>query len=1096
VAPETRARVETPAEGKGHDLPTTLLAFFFFGSGFSAVSYLVMISRYTQLIVGFTAQATSALLVAFMLGFSIGSIWGGRLADRSSHPMRVYAATQGFIGLYALLFPLLFPAYQQFYVWIAPPVGESLMLRNLVRFLMGLNVFLLPSILMGVATPAFAKAVAARRREGGRWLVRLCGWNGLGAAAGAFACAHVLVPRLGLIGGILIVSILNFATAILAYLRWLPHHDLEKRPRPEARHREKRTTDSSPLDVLRLAALRDLADLRLDRSFLRKAAPLARRLGRDLLLPNLARPAINRGAPISLIFAFLSGFTLFALGVLWMHLFTILLGSSVYSFRLVLGSLLLGYAVGALTARRLTKPRARAWNGLAIALALAGFWVLSSLGTWDLIPGFLLLANTSPSFFSMELARSTVALLWTLLPAASFGTCFALLLPTTTTRDDGFGRRVGQVYAAGTAGAALGALSGSYIILPGLGSLDGLRCLGAGLLAVGGAAILLIGSIKWRKTLALVAVSALIWVWDLPASWDFEPPNMPGAVHLGSSMNPERKILYQKEDATVGLTNVIEENGRRGLFTNRTFQGDNRETLSIGNRLANIPTLFTRERQRALVIGLGTGVTLAAIAAHGFADVVCTEIRVPVIEAVKAHFKDANQGILDQPSVEILPEDGRSVLLERPDRYDVISVGSGITWRGGLGSLYTREFYQLASKRLRRNGVLLQRFPIHRLSPRNLFVLVNTVHSVFPNVSLWTHRQLTFVVASNEPLRVDLDSVRTDQKHPMMQPFLQSLESGSPLEILSDLVLTDNVNRFLDMMAGMLRADRSLVSTDTRPVLEYEIPKDILENFSYLQNRAVFRRFRDPRPFDFRGKPTDGERQLAETAFSLGWQDPRALPRLARLWAEHPDYSSAASEWLLDELIGRDAIADFPSDPLSALRREMTNVGSLTSSALAEAECIPFPRFVSRLARAPLRAGSYRGEALDGTAPEAAVDGVFRPELGTGWRIRPLGGAARLDLVLDRPRRIGRVHLVVEPVDGSLVRTRLFGRDESGRWRPLASGSGGHELVCRTVRRFRLDPDWPKLTDVRIELQGEALSHRMTLHEVWAFEPGRTEELP
>jgi hypothetical protein len=27
------------------------------------------------------------------------------------------------------------------------------------------------------------------------------------------------------------------------------------------------------------------------------------------------------------------------------------------------------------------------------------------------------------------------------------------------------------------------------------------------------------------------------------------------------------------------------------------------------------------------------------------------------------------------------------------------------------------------------------------------------------------------------------------------------------------------------------------------------------------------------------------------------------------------------------------------------------------------------------------------------------------------------------------------------------------------------------------------------LTDVRIEMQGEALSHRLTLHEIWASEP-------
>jgi len=67
----------------------TLLALFFIGSGFSAVAYQVLLSRYIQLVVGGTAQAISALLVAFMLGTSLGSALGGPAADRSSRPLRL-----------------------------------------------------------------------------------------------------------------------------------------------------------------------------------------------------------------------------------------------------------------------------------------------------------------------------------------------------------------------------------------------------------------------------------------------------------------------------------------------------------------------------------------------------------------------------------------------------------------------------------------------------------------------------------------------------------------------------------------------------------------------------------------------------------------------------------------------------------------------------------------------------------------------------------------------------------------------------------------------------------------------------------------------
>ena len=51
-------------------LESRWLGFLFFVSGFSALAYQVILSRYVHLIVGATAYATSALLVAFMLGMS------------------------------------------------------------------------------------------------------------------------------------------------------------------------------------------------------------------------------------------------------------------------------------------------------------------------------------------------------------------------------------------------------------------------------------------------------------------------------------------------------------------------------------------------------------------------------------------------------------------------------------------------------------------------------------------------------------------------------------------------------------------------------------------------------------------------------------------------------------------------------------------------------------------------------------------------------------------------------------------------------------------------------------------------------------------
>ena len=116
------------------------------------------------------------------------------------------------------------------------------------------------------------------------------------------------------------------------------------------------------------------------------------------------------------------------------------------------------------------------------------------------------------------------------------------------------------------------------------------------------------------------------------------------------------------------------------------------------------------------------------------------------------------------------------------------------------------------------------------------------------------------------------------------------------------------------------------------------------------------------------------------------------------------------------------------------------------------------------------------------------MDGRATPQWGEGWRVRPAGAPPRLEIAFDRPRRLDSIHVVVRPIDGSIVRTRVLGRDPSGRWRPLASGGQVEDLTCRDMRVYRLPPTEAALDGLRVEFQGQALSHRLAVHEVWAVE--------
>jgi hypothetical protein len=337
-----------------------------------------------------------------------------------------------------------------------------------------------------------------------------------------------------------------------------------------------------------------------------------------------------------------------------------------------------------------------------------------------------------------------------------------------------------------------------------------------------------------------------------------------------------------------------------------------------------------------------------------------------------------------------------------------------------------------------------------------VFVAVNTARSVFGHVSLWLRDESAFVVASNEPQLVDVDSIRSRRSD-------ASFVSGSPLELLRHLVVvSDDMNGFLDSVAALLGENREAVSTDNRPMAP---PANVAGGFAVLQNRAIFDRFRSEAPFGFRGTASSEETLLARAAFSRG-----SLPVLARAWHASPRASLAASTWLYDELGAHEA---------GAIRANLDRIAELTATTAAVASCRPLPRFVSRLDRVALSVLSSSGDSLDGTEPLDAIDGTFDPFVGKGWRARPRGRPVSLDLELVSPARIGAVHVVVRPIGGDAVGVRLFARDPDGRWLPLTSGD---EPDCDGARAFRLRTSSPELTALRVELAGGSVA----LHELWA----------
>ena len=193
-----------------------LLVLFFF-SGVSSLVYQVVWARMLTVVFGTTLLATSTVLSAFMAGLALGSWVLGRYIDRCKHPLRVFAALEVGIGLFALFFPSISANLGNAYGALAGLQG-NFYLFSLTRFALCFALLLIPTALMGGTLPVVAKfAVRRLGRLGGR-VGQLYAVNTLGAVVGVLAATFGLMEGLGLQGTTQAIAAVNFLVAGAAWL--------------------------------------------------------------------------------------------------------------------------------------------------------------------------------------------------------------------------------------------------------------------------------------------------------------------------------------------------------------------------------------------------------------------------------------------------------------------------------------------------------------------------------------------------------------------------------------------------------------------------------------------------------------------------------------------------------------------------------------------------------------------------------------------------------------------------------------------------------------------------------------------------------------
>lgn len=790
----------------------------FFLSGASALVYELVFTKLLGTIFGTTAYAAATVLASFMGGLALGSAAVSRWADRSRHPLRVYAVIEFLIAAYMLAVPALMSAVRGAYVGLNAVDPLSLSQLNLLRFLLGGAVVVVPTALMGATLPLLARSLAQTSQASGAAVARLYALNTFGAATGTLLANYLLLPWTGIYGALAGGSLANLYVAFRA--------------------------------------------LRLERA---SVAPL----------PAPEPPAAADPVPVGrdgvfLLAAFLTGLVAFALELVWTHLLSVVVGTSVYAFGDMLLALLLGIASGSWWIARHPAPPEVQASRLARCQLAIGVAVVLALPLWDHLPLLFKLAGYFvPGFYLRETVRVGASLAVMAVPTVLMGISFPLLIESLRGGQQRVGRRVGSAYALNTLGAIAGSVLTGFLVLPALGSrLTMLSA--AGLSMLNGVALFWLTRGAERRTRLRWAVAApaalLLGAWAFP-SWDYRALLSGSNVYFRSSSRPSQ-IVFVHEDVHGGITSVTEySNQERELRTNGKFQGNNRSQLKAQLGFALIPAILAPRYDRAAVIGLGTGMTAGTIGRFPFRRIDIAELAPGIVTAAREYFPDLNGRILDDPRVTLHLEDGRNMLLlDAAARYDLITIELTSIWFAGAANLYSREFFELARDRLAPGGVLQQWVQFHHIEPLDILRILNTARQVFSHVTLWFNGSQGLVVASMEPIRAKYGNVMRVATPEALGSALDSLPLRHPLALFGDLLLDEaQVDSALGLLRGIIGptlAKHVFISSDMLPWLEYSTPRGNAQIIQYGATLKFFENFAAHRPPPIDGIPSETEREL------------------------------------------------------------------------------------------------------------------------------------------------------------------------------------------------------------------------------------------
>lgn len=380
---------------------------------------------------------------------------------------------------------------------------------------------------------------------------------------------------------------------------------------------------------------------------------------------------------------------------------------SVYTYCLLLMVYLLGTAAGAFAYKRFFSAREYG-KTLAILLAalaiscLTGAALLAAAGPVDAAL-WNLLGQGRFAHFAGEMAGAAIIFF---LPTVWMGATFSHLAQAAKDRSLGLGRAL----AVNTLGGALAPFLFGIVMVPAAGIRATLVAIGLGYLAL----------IRPFKAAAMALPAAAIPL----AAAILVPWNL-------VTIPPGSRLLGYREGAMSSVAVLEDEEGGKQLKVDNRLNMGGTRSLTTERLKTHLPLLLHPHPERALFIGLGTGITFGTVVDYKTIAADGVELD-PLVVAALPDFAPYNRSPF-AGKYKVYAADARRYVRATRNAYDMILADFFHPYRDGAATLYTEEHFQAIKSRLGPGGLFCQWLPLYQLDMPSLRIIIRTFLRAFPN---------------------------------------------------------------------------------------------------------------------------------------------------------------------------------------------------------------------------------------------------------------------------------------------------------------------------------------------------------------------------